>query len=73
MERTWVNLVTPVLVEGLLGGVHGCCGGVANLCSGDFGNGLAEVSANPGSFSGRDKIDDTVVDKDALDDVDENE
>ena len=73
MECTWGNLVTPVVVEGLLGGVHGCCGGVANLCSGDFGNGLAEVSANPGSFSGRNKIDDTVVDKDALDDVDENE
>ena len=48
---------------------------MANLCSGEFGNGLAGVSANPGSFSGRDKIDDIVVqvDKDALDDVDENE
>ena len=75
MERTWVNLVTlaPLLVEGLLGGVQGCCGGVANLCSGEFGNGLAWVSFHPGSFSVRDKIDDTVVDKDALDDVDENE
>ena len=73
MECTWGNLVTPVVVEGLLGGVHGCCGGVANLCPGDFENGLEGVSANPCSFSGRDKIDDTVVDEDALEDVDENE
>ena len=73
MERTWGNLVTPVVVEGLLGGVHGCWGGGANLCSGDFENVSAGVSANPGSFSGRDKIDDTVVNEDALDDVDENE
>lgn len=73
MECTWGNLVTPVVVEGLLGGVHGCCGGVANLCPGDFENGFEGVSANPGSFSGRDKIDDTVVDEDALEDVDENE
>ena len=74
MERTWGNLVAPTLVEGgELGGVHGCCGGVVNLCPGDFENGLAGVSANPGSFSGRDKIDEAVVDEDALDEVDENE
>jgi len=46
---------------------------VANLCPGDFENGLAGVSANPGSFSGRDKTDETVVDEDAFDEVDENE
>jgi len=75
MERTWGgNLVTPAVVEGgELGGVHGCCGGVANLCPGDFENGLAGVSPNPGSFSGRDKTDETVVDEDAFDEVDENE
>jgi hypothetical protein len=74
MERTWGNLVTLVVVEGgELGGVHGCCEGVANLYPGDLENGLAGVSANPGSFSGRDKMDETVVDEDALDEVDENE
>ena len=74
MERTWGNpLVTPTVVEGgELGGVHGCCGGVVNLCPGDFENGLAGVSANPGSFSGG-KMDETVVDEVAFDEVDENE
>ena len=74
MERTWGNLVTPPVAEGgELGGVHGCCGGVVNLCPGDFENGLAGVSANRGSLSGRDKTDEAVVDEDALDEVDENE
>jgi hypothetical protein len=36
-------------------------------------NGLAGESANPGSFSERDKMDETVVVEDALDEVDENE
>jgi hypothetical protein len=63
MERTWGNL----------GEVHGFCGGVVSLCPGDFENGLAGVSANPGSFSGRDMMDETVVDEDAFDEVDENE
>jgi hypothetical protein len=63
-----------VVEGGELGGVHGCCVDMlANLCPGDFENGLAEVSANPGSFSGRDKTDETVVDEDAFDEVDENE
>lgn len=73
MERTWGNLVTPTVAEGgELGGVHGCCG-VVNLCPGDFENGFAGVSANPDSFSGRDKMEETIVDEDALDEVDENE
>lgn len=74
MERTWGNLVIPTVVEGgELGGVHVCCGGVVNLYSGDFENGFAGVSAKPGSFSGRDRMDEAVVDEDALDEVDENE
>ena len=63
------------MVEGgELGGVDGCCcGGVVILCPGDFENGLAGHSVDPGCFSGGDKMDETVVDEDALDDVDENE
>lgn len=79
MERTWGNLVGPGVVAGdELGGVHGCCcccccGGEVNLCPGDLGNGLAQDSVDPSSFSGRDKMDETVVAEDALDEVDENE
>ena len=72
MERTWGNLVA-VVEGGELGGVHGCCGGVANLCPGDFENGLAGVSVNLGSFSGKDSMDETVVEEDALDEVEEND
>jgi hypothetical protein len=46
---------------------------MVNLCPGDFENGLAGVSADPVSLSGRDKMDEAVVDEDALDEVDENE
>lgn len=66
--------MAPVVAKGgELGGVRGCCcGGVVILCPGDLENGLAGDSADPGSFS-RDKMDETVVDEDALDEVDENE
>jgi len=75
MERTWGNLVAPAVVKGgELGGVHGCCcGGEVILCPGDFENGLAGDNVDPGSFSRGDKMDETVVDEDALDEVDENE
>jgi len=74
MERTWGNLVGLAVVKGgELGGVHGCCEGVVNLCPGDLENGLARDSVDSGSFSGRNKMDETVVDEDALDVVDENE
>lgn len=43
------------------------------LCPGDLENGLAGDSADSSSFSRRDKMDETVVDDDALDEVDENE
>ena len=76
MERTWGNLVIPTVVGG--GELGGCRGGVVNLCPGDFENGLAGVrvigfTTNPGSFSGKDKMDETVVDEVALEEVDENE
>ena len=76
MERVWGNLGAPAVCKGgELGGVHGCCccGDVSILCPGDFGNGLAGDSADPVSFSGRDKVDERVVNEDALDEVDENE
>ena len=74
MERAWGNLGTPTEVGGgELGVVLGCCGSVVNLCPGDFENGLAGVSVNPASFSGKDKMDEAVVDEVALDEVDENE
>jgi len=78
MERTCGNLAIPAVANGgELGGVHGCCccccGGVIILWPGDFENGLAGESADLGSFSGRDIMDETVVDEVALDEVDENE